>query len=77
MNAFAVILFISMLTVTVFVFFAFFPINISWFYESAKPKKPKPPKHSKSRNTHIYPEFSHEYRNYAKDDFDNYDDPEL
>ena len=65
MDIFLPVLFVSLLVTTLLIFFAFFPIKISWFYQTPKPPKPAKPSY----------DFRNEYKAYS--DTDNYDDAEL
>lgn len=75
MGIFLPVLFISLLSVTIFLFFAFFPIRVIWFYQS---NNYRPPKKSSAQKSDTKYDFSQDYRAYGKhENFDDYDDPEL
>jgi hypothetical protein len=86
MDFFIPVLLVSLAAAAVFVFFAFFPIRVTWFYALGRRQKPKSAPQPDAARPHrtkaakqsppVY-NFSANYRNYRITDEDTYDDAEL
>jgi hypothetical protein len=73
MEMFLPVLFISLLVAFVVVFFAFFPIKVTWFFEKKKPEQM--PKRVIAKELQFAPERFVSRRPFVDDD--DYDDKEL